>query len=45
MKVCKHGNNKRLGLCPDCDREKNYKRQVAADRARFKEQLRRIRGY
>lgn len=42
--VCPHGNNPKLGICPDCDHVKMQKRQRKADRARFQEQLRRIKG-
>jgi hypothetical protein len=42
---CKHGNRRSLGICPDCANEEMRKRQRRADRARFAEQLRRIRGY
>jgi uncharacterized protein YlaI len=43
-KHCKHGNNVTLYLCPECDHEKNYKRQRRADRARFAAQIARITG-
>lgn len=42
--VCPHGNRRALGLCPDCDAAAMGARQRRADRARFADQLRRIRG-
>lgn len=44
MRHCKHGNRRDLGLCPECDHERLQARQRRADRARFADQLRRIKG-
>jgi hypothetical protein len=43
-KTCKHGNARRLGICPQCANEAMAKRQRAIDRAAFKARLARIRG-
>lgn len=39
---CQHGNRRDLGICPECDHEKQRKRQRKADRARFAAQVARV---
>ena len=41
---CAHGARRELGICPDCANEHLSRRQRSLDRARFVEQLRRIKG-
>ena len=41
---CKHGNNRALGPCPECQNEKMRARQRRANRARFAAQLAHIKG-
>ena len=44
MKACKHGNNPRLGACPQCCFERDKAKRLKADRKAFQDRLRKIRG-